>query len=219
MTTFGDAVTRARYRHGSIDPTLGLEWAIEVYDELLLRTEISRKSFDLTLVAGTADYALPATVKFIHHADYLTDTDQGFSLDAISLEEVELYYPGYRITNPEGTPTFYVFNPQETGSTIKFVPAPDTASSGGIPKIVLQCSTRPAITSSSNLPDVLINKDLFVDGILAKHARLFKDSDFEALEMRYRDAMDRAVVSFKTVSREEDTIYMPMSITQIPRVR
>jgi hypothetical protein len=218
MTTFNDAVNEARLRHGSIDTTKALEWAIRVYDELALRCEISRKSFDVSLTAGTAEYSIPATVLRFHHADYVQAANQASPLTETPLELIEEIDPSFRATLGEGVPRRIAITLNEGGTKIRLYPVPETTTDAGYPKVVLYATTRPAIIGSTALPDLLINKDLFVDGILAKHAKLFRDQDYPMLAERYQMAMDEAVTSLKGISAGEQTTIRPDFMTSIRKV-
>jgi hypothetical protein len=222
LTTLQNVIDRAQARHQSIDSAEALEFAEEVYREFLSKTELGRKAYDISLTAGTREYPLNAAISTIHQVDYVSASGEAKQLDHTDVNQLEAFDPGFLSKGKQSTPTHYYIEFEEDAgikAKLNLYPIPDTTTSSGFPKITVFGTAIPTFTVATLLPERLSTPDVFVDGILAKWAKLYKDSDYQEMQARYDESMNQAIADARNFDRNMTGTYIPSFVTSLPRKR
>lgn len=134
------------------------------------------EDYQISLVGGTQDYALPSDYKT---EVYAVDITNGNELARVSLEDLGRYYPGDLTT--QGTPTKYAVFKSDDGSTY-FRPHPVPS---GVMTISFPYIVKPASLSADTDEPILDLEDLIEIGATAdlyRRKREFaKAKDMEVL--------------------------------------
>jgi hypothetical protein len=151
MPTVGDLVDEIQETFGSISDAQALRMIQKRDDYLnsLLPIDPSIVTLD-SFVVGTREYTLSNLVAKIYSARYVRSATQGDSrmLEPTSRDELHENYGDWEGHGNAEPRMFYV-----RGNNIGFYPTPDTASSGGYPKVDLEVSMYATLTAATNLPD------------------------------------------------------------------
>lgn len=164
------------------------------------------KDTTFTLVSGTAGYSLPA--------DFLWDlrcTHKGLRIEPVSRETLEFYRRSDRWDDDEGTPKYYLIDPEESRKQITMFPKPRGDDEGA--NTVLTYVAKPtAMTADSDEPLngydylvpyhigiaayqawLLLGYETATPELMAKRAALFK---------HYQDKVMEATDRFKNTPSE-----------------
>lgn len=221
IVTIQDAIDRAQKRHPSITTADALDFATEVYRELLQKADVGRSTVTVNVVAGTHTYSVPAHVYGIISADFRISATETVTLQHVSLDQAAERVHDF-FSNPSGGTPCWISSvmASSTGivSQFRLFPTPDTTTASGYPIVSLHVTREPSsITVLTPIPDRLPNGDVFVEGIWYKHAQIYRDQDAPALEIRYREAMEDAIASLRGMFRNEATQCLPRFLTNWPR--
>jgi hypothetical protein len=223
IITIQDAINRALTRHPSISPTEAIQFATEVYRELIQAADVGRASVNVNVTDGVHNYLLPTSIYGVIDAEYRRSATETTRLMQVPEDKLAEYISTYRTLHEKGDPIYISAVQADNGTGIvtqfRLYPTPSVTTSGGFPIVTLHVTRQPSvITGSTPIPDRLANADVFVEGIWAKYARLYRDEDFPMLEQRYQKAMDDAITSLRGIFRNESHQMVPDVIVRWPRL-
>lgn len=162
MATGQDIVNRIRRHFPDVSETIVLEQLNEVHAELTRDIPLNRSSSTLTsLVDGTREYSLGATVARVWSAHYATTSAEGLgrTLRPTNIEYLDEHRGEWRNQGDAEPREFYIY-----AGNIGFYPTPPTTSSGGYPRVTLQVTTYDTIVVGTTMPTFTSSHEAWVMG-------------------------------------------------------
>lgn len=187
----GDIVYRVVQSFDRLDETNALTLINDIHREIVNDVRIYPDSQqDISLVAGTKLYNLPADLVRLWSAVYIDGTTQGQPMVPTNVDELDYKNPTWR-TAPNSRPFFYY----ERAGQIGFHPTPDTTSSGGVPTVRIYYATVSAndLEIGDTLPDTVKSIDAWVYGACLKHAIQASDQRISLFATLFSKAMNDAL--------------------------
>lgn len=156
-----------------------------VYDELSFDYKLSPSTAEISLTAGTGEYALPAGVTRVFEARYVSSASSATVLVQAHTDWLDNNYPGWR-SHDSGTPRYCY---AEAGN-IGLYPKPSETTSGSYPKVHADVTTRIDLGLSDDLPS-LADYGAFVDGVKAAICARTNDSRYPVYKDRHESGVRR----------------------------
>jgi len=181
----------------------------EIASDLRLYPDLT---VDVSLVAGTATYALPASLARIWNVVYIDGITQGQPLLATNIDELDYKYPTWR-TAPSARPYMYY----ERAGQLGLYPAPDTTTAGGTPvaRVYYAEVSSNDLEIRDELPGSVKSIDAWVYGACLKHAIQRGDQRMGVFKSEYKAAFEKALGwSYGRTPRDKPSIRF-----NTPRVR
>jgi len=169
--TGADILTEVRRRFADYNGTdEGPADLQKAHDWVLQKARLyADASEDLTLVVNQKEYAYNQNVIAIWQAVYRESADDpGKPLLPLSISQLDQDIPTWR-TDPASLPVWIC----DRGGSVVLVPAPDTATSGGFPKVTLYETRAQTLQSATNLPTFVRQIDAWADYICYLHAKRY----------------------------------------------
>jgi hypothetical protein len=166
-----DILTEVRQRFKDYDGSVeGVTDLQKAHDWVLQKARLyTDSSQDLTLVASQFEYAYNTSVIAIWQAVYFEDAnDIGRPLLPLSISQLDQDIPTWR-SNEDGLPIYVC----DRGGSVVLVPAPDTATNGGFPKVTLYQTRAQTFSSATNLPSFVRQIDAWADYICHLHCKRY----------------------------------------------
>lgn len=194
-----DIIANARLRFNDLKDADALVYLKEVRAHVLGLLDFRKTTITNTsLVAGTAEYAYADTSMNFDQVRYVRSaTDGDFKiLRAITKDYLYAERPEWTMQE-DGEPSEFYLTAGTTGPKIGLVPAPDTSTSGGYPKLEMDITQNETLTTGTTIYDDLPSASVYINGIKKRYAedkhrddievytRLFKSDIAEA--QRYRN--------------------------------
>lgn len=147
-----------------------LEYINIVHADVLRQLPFVTATEDLTLVAGTQEYAINEACLRIVAAEYLTSATDRRNLVETDYDYLNSEEPNWR-RRGNGTPTrFYLWRSTGGDFVVGFDPKPSTATSGSYPTVRLHETRVETLTGASSLPKGLLSYDAYVYGAQMRFA-------------------------------------------------
>jgi hypothetical protein len=140
--------------------------------ELCEKYHLVVQTSDINLVAGTTEYLLPANFQAVNAATYCTNATDRVALQGINYGSEFNHDPLMEFMENGSPLSFYVRN-----GKIGLQPPPDTTTSAGYPKIVVDCSMYSALvpsgicTPDDEIPAEIPNPDVYEFGAAVRALR------------------------------------------------
>lgn len=213
MSTFGQIITRAKKGNfNDMETADALEYAQDVHNELMRMWPFNKTTKDLTLVAGTREYALDDNTLRVWSADYIiAEGTQPMGIRGVNIGRLDELRPGWRNDRIRGVPgEFYldVGEDSEDPSIIGFDPCPSISTSGSYPLVRLYVTKRETIVSGDDLPAALSSEMLYIAGIRYRFCMDQRPKDVAAWRQIYRDelASEESVQAVKNARARPEVI-------------
>lgn len=153
-----------------------------VWDQLCIRYKLIWSREDVSLTAGTKEYALPASSVRVYSAIYQTAATTGTVLEATHTDYLDKYDERWRLQS-SGTPRkFYV---DIANGVVGFHPTPDTTTST-YPKVVVDVSKTQSLLVGTTLGGNLPSYQVCVEGLKARMALRTEDSRYQVFSQMFR---------------------------------
>lgn len=173
------------------DPT-ALAYLNRAHEWICTQVQLKDSTESFTsLVAGTAEYPLTATVTKIWSGRYVKSASAGdfTPIRPTSIEELDYVDENWR-AHGNGTPAqFYIH-----GTDIGFYRKPDTATSGSYPQIVLEVTAKETLVVGTTMPAQTTNYDAWVWRVNAELALVKEDERFSHFMAMAERSMDELYV-------------------------
>lgn len=165
-TTFQTIIDDAQRTFQDMPDATALTLVRDIDRRVLQRIPLYKTTEDITLVAGTREYALNEATVRVWHADYLeSSTAEPEGLIATQIEWLNQNVPGWRNTE-EARPREYYTDYDLSDLKIGFNPIPETSSSGGYPTVRLYVSRiRLSAGLSDTVPKGLTSDEVYKTGL------------------------------------------------------
>lgn len=140
-----------------------------VHQELLWELPLITTSEDISLTAGTQEYAVNAECIRIISAELVSSATVRTPIEIVRKEYLDQVQPGWRSIT-RGTPSRMYLTRSTTAYTVGLLPIPVTTTSGGYPVLRLHESRTDELSTGDNLPQGLMTPDVYVYGALYRFA-------------------------------------------------
>lgn len=217
-----DIISGARLKYNDLEDASALIYVKEIIAEVRAKLNIRRTTISITTLAvGIREYAYSAFVLGVDEVRYqrTSTTDDFAKLIPLSGKE-EAYakiQEFQKITN--GEPRWFYLSEGTTGPVIGLIPCPDTATSGGYPKLDIDVSQNETLTTGSTIYDDLPSADVYITGIKFKYARDKYPEEAKYWEDQYRKAIQTAQSYRLTKNRQAPPQMTPRHMRRRTPVR
>lgn len=207
-------VTRLRRAYPDITEAVALELVNEVHQELCLDLPLIVTTEDITLTAGTREYALNENTLRVWAAEYVTSAADGARTSLLETDLSLLYKisPNWR-AGGRGTPTRFYISRSSTDYVVGIDPNPASSTSGGYPIVRLHVSRRASdLLIGDSFPKGILKLDLYLSGAAYKWCaeRSIKD-DLMVWAKRYDDAKKEERRRYNALTPFKPRLASPMS--------
>lgn len=220
--TAASIIAGARLKFNDLEDASAVIYLNEVVAEVRSKLNQRRTTVSITTLAvGTREYAEPSLVLGVDEVRYQRTSETGDfrKLTPLSGKE-EAYTKIQEFQKMEnGEPIWFYLSRGTAGPVIGFIPCPDTATSGGYPKIDMDVSQGETLTSGSTIYDDLPSAEVFVDGIKYKYAKDKYPEQVDSLERAYRMSIQRAQTYLLTKNRQAPPQMTPRHMRRRTPVR
>jgi hypothetical protein len=119
-----------------------------------------------SLVDGTREYDWAEGNLKAWDAVYYDSSTSFKHLEHVTEDWLDIYKPNWRAEAEEGDPDYYyITSSQDTDSAKKvigFYPIPDTTTSGGYPKVIVEATQFAELTTSETLPSTILHSQFHI---------------------------------------------------------
>lgn len=157
-------------------------------DDILSREHrITVTTESVNLTAGTSEYSVSATTARYWAARYVTGSGVGAYSVLHPTKKTLLFQenPNW-LKAGNGTPRLYYIDAGNLG----LYPPPDTTTSGGYPKVVLEVSQFNTITAGQNMPSTVRSFERWKYGVLLKLALRMSNERVQLYSQMKKEAED-----------------------------
>lgn len=174
--TFADAINGAGVTYPEISAAQGLVYCKQVWRRIISAAQIEAQEETFSaLVAGTHEYTLDTgtqPIDSIRDAYYITSATAAKKLVPTSTDWLDKYAQSdWRTTTDTGEPVYYYVEAKDDGTVkLGLWPKPETATSGGYPKVTLYGSSYRVVTTSTDVPGIIADIRVLINGIKMLHA-------------------------------------------------
>lgn len=168
--TVASVLARIQRRFPDCSDAVATAYVNEVHQDLLRQLPIVTATEDISLVAGTQEYAYAeATIKIVS-AEYFGSATDRHHMFPTDLDHLNNNEPGWR-SRGRGRPTrYYLWRDSSGNGVIGFDPTPVSTTSGGYPLVRLYQTRVETLTGASNLPEGILSAELYVYGAQRRFA-------------------------------------------------
>lgn len=167
-----------------------LEYVNEEHQFLLSQLPLITATEDLSLTAGTQEYAINEDCIRIVAAEYLTSATDRRALVATDIDYLNSEQANWRRRN-QGTPARFYLYRSATANVVGLDPKPGTTTASGYPIVRLHQTRVETLSAGSSLPKSILTKDIYVYGSMLRFAmdnRTYQD-EIPLLKQLYDDAL------------------------------
>lgn len=220
--TAASIISGVRLKYNDLEDTAAVIYLNEVVAEVRAKLNLRRTTVSITsLAVGTREYAEASLLLGVDEVRYqrTSTTDDFAKLIPLSGKE-EAYAKIQEFQKLEnGEPRWFYLSRGTTGPVIGLIPCPDTATSGGYPKLDMDVTQGETLTTGSTLYDDLPSADVFVSGVKYKYARDKYPEDADYWENQFRQAIARAQAFLLTKNRQAPPQISPRHMRRRTPVR
>ena len=177
-----DIVRDVQLAFENANPVIVLDCINTIHRGLCYELPVIRDTVTVSLTSGTREYALDETTASIMCATYYPDASGAYEiLEPVDMGDLDREDRAWRQI-PDGTPKgFYIF-----GGYIGFVPAPDTTTASGYPKVELEVTEFSTLAMGDSLPTSIKTKEVYVHGARMLYAQFVDINMVQGFEAMYR---------------------------------
>lgn len=143
-----------------ITSAVALEYLQYANRELAFDMPLYTLEEDITLDGTNYDFSINANDVRVWSATYKFSATMNKPLTAVSIRELELDYPSWRVVSSSIPNVYSVFKSSDT-MKIRLHPTPGTATTAGYPIVTLRVSRHVDLDSGGNLPAGLVAPDVY----------------------------------------------------------
>ncbi len=192
MIAISTVITRAQRIFKDLQSATIVDYINEVHDELCRDIPQILDTEDITLTAGTQDYALNELTLQVYHAEYWTNASTRRPMNAFDVPGWNLQNPNWRAVG-QNQPTYYAVWRNETDNILVLHPTPASSTVSSYPFVRLYVSRGEALDSGDNLPKNLGSADLYVFGVAMRYALDRVPAKYNFYKARYDEAFAREI--------------------------
>jgi hypothetical protein len=165
-TTFQTIIDDAQRTFNDMPDATALTLVRDIDRRVLQHIPLYKATEDITLVAGTREYALNEATVRVWHAEYLEASNSDpEAMQAVQVEWLNQNVSGWRSTS-RGRPREYYTDYNLSDLLIGFNPLPETSTSGGYPTVRCYVSRiRLAAQLTDTVPKGLTSDEVYKTGI------------------------------------------------------
>lgn len=189
---------KVQRRFPDLTDTIALEYINAVHADILRQLPLVTATEDLTLVAGTQEYALNEETIRVVAAEYLTSGTNRRALEPTDYDYLNQEQRGWRGLSA-GTPSHFYMWRSAGDNVVGLLPKPSTGTSGGYPIVRLHVTRVETLTGGDSLPKGLLTYDAYVYGTQMRFAMDHREYAGEVAGLRalYDEAMARERKAFE----------------------
>ena len=172
---------RARLNGWPVDHATSQRLLNNANREILFRCRLLREDvIQVSLTDGTRQYDLSENALTVLSVDYKRSATDRKVLRATSVDEMDMYRPGWRSesTDAEGEPhSFFIVGVDSSDTSkqqIAFDPIPSTTTSSGYPIVDVHCIEDATLSTTETVHPMLLSDEIYVDVMMRE---LCKDRD------------------------------------------
>jgi hypothetical protein len=191
------------------------------HKELLDEAQIRNLPITVSLTDGTREYDWAEGNLKAWDAVYYESATVFHHLTQVSEDELDLYKENWRAAAAEGKPLyFYITSAQDTDTAKKvvgFYPIPDTTTSSGYPKVIVEATVFAELTASETLPSTILHSQFHIYRVCelaAPEISPGREGEFGALAIREKA---RQISHLRNLTARTMTVLLP-PITGFKRV-
>lgn len=181
--TVAQVISDVQLAFDNANTAILLDCVNRVHRDLCSEFPLFRETVDVTLTAGTREYALDPDIMRVRVATYFTSATAFTVLRPTAVADLDQSKRAWRQILPSQMRWFYL-----DAGFIGFLPPPDTTTDGvsGYPKVQLETVKVTTLTMSSNLPDAIRSRQVYVQGARRFYAEMDAKDQVEFYDKLYQ---------------------------------
>lgn len=173
-STVDQIVGKFQRKFPECDPTTALDFFQSALKRVLSRVQVRNNVQYVSVVNGTREYALDASIFKIHSAYLEQGVGSSIPMQEYSTDELDVLRWGWRQTNFLGDPVEYYISSMAVSAggsdtqlssaqnCIGFNPIPAITTSGTYPRVALYCTAYLPLSGSETVPSNLLDDNIFL---------------------------------------------------------
>lgn len=191
--------TDLQMAYDDMTSTLAERYINNVHSNVLERLGLRTASVNISLTAGTREYAYAAVnihVKQVYYV-FSSATNDFKLLLPTSEDELDLQNRIWRLSTTQGTPGRYYMisktNTDNTATYMGFDPIPDTSTSAGCPIVTIYGVQTVTLTATDTIPVELSSSQVYLDGAKWIHCKNTRRGEADYWREQYDQSMEDEV--------------------------
>ncbi len=222
-STVAQVILKFQRRYPDCTDARAQELFSDAHRRLLTRVQVRNSSRDISLVAGTHDYALDVAVFYVHSAYYYQSATSGYELTERSIDELNVMRKNWQIQRPQGNPLEYYLTTMAVSDSaqnaIGFVQIPSVTTNAGYPCVRLMTTEYADLSGSETVPSNLLTDNYYVYDMYAKWTAETDASTSEFWEAKAEKEIQIERIHVQNMQSMGTSGYFPTSAYMATRIR